>query len=423
MKKNLISILSISILTAYVSFLLPGCTKDGNKTKTETYTYTIYSNPVYKSRADVFAAINGNPSTPIQQAGKLYIKDNFIYVNEVNKGIHIINNSNPSKPVQVAFLSIPGNLDIAIKGNILYADMYDELLALDITDPHNAKLTNSIKNFFTDRAYISNYITNDSDQVIVDWNQKDTTVEWTTTIDPGGCNGCAFETLNSSTAPSAKSSGTAGSMASMVLMNNYLYTISERHSLGIVDVSNPSNPQLDSSFFAGYDLETIYPFEDKLFLGSMEGVFMYDVSDPKHPVSIGQFEHGTACDPVIADANYAYVTLHTGTNCGGDANELDVIEITNITNSQLIRSSALQSPKGLSKDGSLLFVCDLTNVKVFNAANPSALTLIQSIASKSPYDVISGNKKLIVVNADGLYQYDYSNINRINLLSFIAAKM
>ena len=371
----------------------------------------------------MLASINGNSATPIQQAGKLYIKDNFIYVNEVNKGIHIINNSNPSKPVQVAFLSIPGNLDIAIKGNILYADMYDELLALDITDPHHAKLTNSIKNFFTGRAYIGNYPANTDDKVAIDWNEKDTTIELITTSYPPNCNGCMFETLNNSAnVPSAKSSGTAGSMASMVLMNNYLYAISEMHSLGIVDISNPSNPQLDSSFFAGYDLETIYPFEDKLFLGSQIGVFMYDISDPKHPVSVGQFEHGTACDPVIADAKYAYVTLHSGTYCGGDANELDVVDITNITNSQLVKSYALQSPKGLSKDGSLLFVCDSTNVKVFNAANPSALTLMQSIAGKSPYDVISGNKKLIVVNADGLYQYDYSNINSIKLLSFIAAK-
>ncbi len=422
MKKNSILILTISALTAYVFFLLPGCSKDGTKTQTQRYTYTIYSNPVYKSRSAVLASINGDANTAIQQAGKLYIKDNFIYVNEVNKGIHIINNSNPSKPVQVAFLSIPGNLDIAIKGNILYADMYDELLALDITDPHHAILTNSIKNFFTDRAFIGNYIANDSNQVVVDWNQKDTTVEWTTTIDPGGCNGCFFETLNSSAAPSAKSTGTAGSMAGMVLMNNYLYAINEMHSLGIVDVSNASNPKLDSSFFAGYDLETIYPFEDKLFLGSMEGVFMYDVSDPAHPVSAGQFTHGTACDPVIADASYAYVTLHSGSYCGGDANELDVVDISNISNSQLLRSYKLQSPKGLSKDGTLLFVCDSTNVKVFNAANPSALVLMQSIASKSPYDVISGNKKLIVVTADGLYQYDYSNINAIKLLSFIAAK-
>ena len=149
---------------------------------------------------------------------------------------------------------------------------------------------------------------------------------------------------------------------------------------------------------------------------------MYDVSDPAHPVPVGQFEHGTACDPVIADGNYAYVTLHEGTSCGGDANELDVVDITNISNSQLVKSYPLQRPEGLSKDGSLLFVCDSTNVKVFDATNASALILKQSIASKSPYDVIADNNKLIVVTAYGLYQYDYSNINSIKLLSFMSAK-
>ena len=221
---------------------------------------------------------------------------------------------------------------------------------------------------------------------------------------------------------SGNSTGVAGSMAGMVLMNNYLYAISEMHSLGIVDVSNASHPKLDSSFFAGFDLETIYPFEDKLFLGSAIGVFMYDVSNPEQPVSIGNFEHGTACDPVIADENYAYVTLHSGSTCGGDKNELDVVDVQDISNSKLVKTYNLTQPTGLSKDGDLLFVCDDSEVKVYNAANPAGLVLLQQITSNKPYDVIAANKKLIVVNADGISQYDYSNIHNIRMLSFIAAK-
>jgi len=205
-------------------------------------------------------------------------------------------------------------------------------------------------------------------------------------------------------------------------MNNYLYAISEMHSLGIVDVSNPSSPKLDSSFFAGYDLQTIFPFENKLFLGSAIGMFMYDVSDPEKPVSVGQFEHGRACDPVIADGDYAYVTLHAGTTCGGDQNELNVIDIKDMSNSKLVKTYALKKPTGLSKDGDLLFVCDGTEVKVYDAANPAGLVLLKQIKSNEPYDAIAANKRLMVVTADGLYQYDYSNINYIKQLSFIAAK-
>jgi hypothetical protein len=230
-----------------------------------------------------------------------------------------------------------------------------------------------------------------------------------------------FETLNN-VSKAGSTAGVAGSMAGMVLMNNYLYAISEMHSLGIVDVSNPSLPKLDSSFFAGYDLQTIFPFEDKLFLGSAIGMFMYDVSDPEKPVSVGQFEHGRACDPVIADGDYAYVTLHAGTMCGGEQNELNVIDIKDMANSKLVKTYDLKKPTGLSKDGNLLFVCDGTEVKVYNAANPASLVLIKQIKSNEPYDAIAANKKLLVVTADGLYQYDYSNINYIKQLSFIAAK-
>jgi hypothetical protein len=413
-------------------FFLNSCSKDKvhTETHTETYTYTYTINtPVYRSKSDIFKSINGPANTAIEHAGKIYTKDDFIYLNEVNKGIHIIDNSNPSYPVQVAFLSIPGNLDIAIKGNILYADMYTDLLALDITDVHHAEYKTSIPNFFTGRiypftdnsySYFQPSTTND--MVAVDWIVKDTTVTYTNTYTD--CNDCEY-LANTSTAPGIKSgnnTGVAGSMAGMVLMNNYLYAISEMHSLGIVDVSNASHPKLDSSFFAGFDLETIYPLEDKLFLGSAIGVFMYDVSNPEQPVSIGNFEHGTACDPVIADSNYAYVTLHSGSACGGDKNELDVVNVQDLANSKLVKTYNLSKPTGLSKDGDLLFVCDDTNIKVYNAANPAGLVLLQQITSNKPYDVIAANKKLIVVDDNGISQYDYSNIRNIRMLSFIAAK-
>ena len=275
---------------------------------------------------------------------------------------------------------------------------------------------------FTGRSYVNGFNVNDNGNIAVDWLERDTTV----LVDQypnGGCDMCPinFDVLTMSAA-GVKSSGTAGSMAGMVLMNDHLYAITEMHSLGIVNVSNAATPTLDTSFFAGYDLQTIFPFNGKLFLGSAVGMFMYDVTDPQHPVSLGTFTHGRACDPVIADGHYAYVTLHAGDGCGGDANELHVIDITDMQNSQLVKTYQLTKPTGLSKDGNLLFVCDNTEVKVYNAANPGNLQLLKKITGNEPYDIITGNNKAIVVCSNGLYQYDYSNINNIRQLSFIAAK-
>jgi hypothetical protein len=298
--------------------------------------------------------------------------------------------------------------------------MYDDLLALDITDLHQVKLTSTLPGFFAGRMRVNGVAANRDGLVAVDWKQKDTTVF----VDqmPGNCDFCQFDMLTASGANAASSKGVAGSMAGMVLMKDHLYAITEMHSVGIVDISNAAAPKLDSNFFAGVDLQTIFPFEDKLFLGSAIGMFMYDVSDPKHPVSIGEFQHGRACDPVITDGSYAYVTLHAGDGCGGDANELHVIDIKDLPHSELVKTYPLTKPTGLSKDGDLLFICDGDAVKVYNAAKPGALQLLRPITSNDPYDIIAGNNNALVVCSDGLYQYDYSNINQIRLLSFLPIK-
>ena len=78
---------------------------------------------MYETRAGVKANIKSNTAKEVQNPGKLYIFGNYIFLNEIDKGIHIIDNSNPASPKNVAFIDIPGNLDMAVKGNILYADL------------------------------------------------------------------------------------------------------------------------------------------------------------------------------------------------------------------------------------------------------------------------------------------------------------
>ena len=399
------------------AFVLWGCLKDK-----VTRTYTI-QRPVMKANSAVLAEINGSAAEPVQAAGKIYIRGKYIFVNEINKGIHVIDNSDPVHPIQTAFLKIPGNLDIAVKDNILYADMYASLLAIDISDLHHVSVTKMLPNFFTNRQYYVNGYYADSSQVIVGWIKKDTTV---TVGDEflsyaNNCAGCSFALTSDTKA--ASSTGVAGSMAAMVLINNYLYAITEPHSVGIINISNSAMPSKAGSMYAGFDLQTIYPFKDKLFLGSATGMFMLDVGDPVHPVSIGQFAHGRACDPVVSDGNYAYVTLHAGTSCGGASNELDVIDVLDMKKANLVKTYPLTKPTGLCKDGNLLFVCDGSDgVKLFDATDPANLRLLQQIKNDDPYDVIATNNYAMVIGKSGLYQYDYSDVNHIKMLSAFSLK-
>ena len=168
----------------------------------------------------------------------------------------------------------------------------------------------------------------------------------------------------------------------------------------------------------GWNIETIYPFMGNLFIGSQSGMYIYSISNPDNPVQTGQFNHVRSCDPVIADDKYAYVTLRSGTACQGFTNELDILQLNGLTNPTLLKVYNLTNPHGLSKDGSVLFVCDgQDGLKIYNAADVMNLTMIKQLENLDAYDVITVQGNALVVAKDGLYQFDYSNLANIRLLS------
>jgi hypothetical protein len=383
---------------------LCGCMKDHI-----TKTYTIYT-PVYKERAEVLANIKSNAPQTIREKGKIFLYGPYIFLNELNKGVHVINNSNPAAPVREAFIDIPGNVDIAVKGNTLYADLYTDLLAIDITNPLQAQLKKVVRNVFPERIY-SNGFRPDSNRVVVGWTTKDTTVKVEEQILFDRCVNCSFALAARSGAasPSAAAPGIAGSMSRFGIVNDYLYAVN-LYSLNVLDIANPSEPNKLGTTSIGANIETIYPFKDKLFIGSSSGMFIYDITNPAAPVRQGQFMHARACDPVVADDNYAYVTLRTGSFCTGTNNQLDVVNVQNVLAPTLAKTYPMTNPHGLAKDGHLLFICDgKDGLKVFDATLPATIRQLKHVKDLETYDAIAWNNNLIVVANDGIYQYSYSS--------------
>ena len=403
-------------------FFLQGCLKD---TYQKTYTYSYYK-PVYKTTDEVKANIKSSAPIDIKQPGKIYIWGQYIFFNDIDKGIHIIDNSNPAQPKNIGFINIPGNMDLAVKGNTLYADLYTALVAIDITDPNHIVVKKVIESAFPHRYY-NGYFTPDSTKVIASWEKRDTTVTEKGRLGMEKNAGLLFYSaagLNSQSSSSSSSSssspyGAGGSMARFALINNTLYTVGNS-DLNVFNISNLSDPAYVTNKNIGWNIETIYPVQNKLFIGSATGMFIYDVSNPSNPKQEGQFSHFTSCDPVIADGQYAYVTLRTGNRCNGFVNELDVVDISDLSNPKLKKSYSMANPHGLSKDGNILFVCNGNNgLEIYNAANAASLQPVKTFGGIDTYDVIAFNGIAIVVAKNGLYQYDYSDINNISLLSKI----
>jgi hypothetical protein len=75
----------------------------------------------------------------------------------------------------------------------------------------------------------------------------------------------------------------------------------------------------------------------------------------------------------------------------------------------------------LSKDGNLLFVCDgADGLKVFDADDANNIKLVKNFVMEEANDVIAYNHIALVMATDAIYQFDYSNVAGMKLLSKIS---
>jgi hypothetical protein len=89
--------------------------------------------PVYDLKEIAIQYKGGAQS--ISKPGKIYVYGNLLLVNELGKGVHIIDNSNSSSPKKIGFYEVEGCYDMAVKDDHLYVDYLMGLSVIDITNP------------------------------------------------------------------------------------------------------------------------------------------------------------------------------------------------------------------------------------------------------------------------------------------------
>lgn len=133
--------------------------------------------PVYVSNEEA-AEITSKPGEALVDPGKIYLLEPYLFINERGRGIHVIDNTDPSAPENISFISIPGNYDMAAKGNWLYADNNADLLTFDISDPKNVRLVKRVADAIPVQNYpphINVYFecADPSKGVVVGWEKVD----------------------------------------------------------------------------------------------------------------------------------------------------------------------------------------------------------------------------------------------------------
>jgi hypothetical protein len=225
--------------------------------------------------------------------------------------------------------------------------------------------------------------------------------------------------MENAASPNGSSNGINGSMSRFSLYDNKLYVVLE-NMMTIFDLSTSNPTKVKESVYIGSNVETIFSYKDNLFMGTPTGMLIYSVKNPYMPEYMSSITHAFGCDPVVVDNDLAYVTVHSGNNCGQNTNELFIVDVKDVKNpKELVSFKTLVSPKGLGIDAGNLFLCD-DGLKIFRITDsPSSLlvNLIKHVPGMAGYDLIPFNNTLMMIAEDGLYQYDYTNTNDIKFLS------
>lgn len=417
--KKLMSLICVSLIC-----MLCGCNDD--MLVKETVTYTV-NKPVYMS-ADVFRSSVKVTTQPeeITQQGKICFYEGYLYVSEPGKGIHIIDNRNPSSPASVGFIELVGNADLAIRNNMLYADSYVDLIWFDISHPALPVLKNRLENVFPESYPPIEEGIIDSEVFSEAGRAKGIVVGWTQEVESHTYeyykNEICYNDMASSSNGGSSSTGVNGSMSRFGLYKDYLYVVLN-NQMSIFDLSGDEPVAAAENIAVGWNVETIFSYKDNMFMGTPTGMVIYSVKDPVKPEYQSSISHVYGCDPVVVEDDIAYVTVHSGNNCGQNFNELIVIDVSDVTRPQPIVSYTMTKPKGLGIDNGTLFLCD-DGLKIYKADNPQTLMAnrLAHYSGMEGYDVIPHNNVLMMIADDGIYQYDYSNLDKITLLSKVGVK-
>lgn len=434
----MLKLLNASILAGVL--LLVGCNQKTVRTDRLNVPITISKEEWRK------ASFSIKKDQPLSTPGKIYRKGDFLFINEINKGVHVYNNSNPSSPMKVSFLEIFKNTEMAIYDDVLYVNSYTDLLMLNISNPNSIVEAGRLKDVFTidlldvQDGFNMDYLFenfNPNEEVVLGWNveEVETEVEDTemnlssfygdffegSNVLETGDNAVFFNTTTASSGPiTGSGSGIGGSMAKFTISGNILFLLEDRTILSY-DISQATTPKYIGEVNTNREAQTLFPRGNQLFVGTTSGMIIYDGAKSGNLNFLSVMDHFTSCDPVVVHGNRAYVTLSSG--CWNQMNQLDVVDISDLTDPVLLKSYDFTHPLGLGVDENILFLCDdRDGLKVFDVTDPLQVdqNQLSHFSSINAFDVIPYNDLLILVGTQGVVQYDYSDVQQIVELSTIS---
>jgi hypothetical protein len=129
--------------------------------------------PIFLSTTEFENSIEIQDKKEVTEASKIYIINNFIFINDKRTGFHIFDNSDTSNPIKKKFLKAPGATDIAIRNNVLYINQATDLVVLTFDfNTLTTVVSKRLKNVFPELQSPDGEWFYEEGKVVVNWTQK-----------------------------------------------------------------------------------------------------------------------------------------------------------------------------------------------------------------------------------------------------------
>ena len=395
-----------TLFTLFVVLVLSSCSSEDLCDRTVTYQK---AQAVYADLGDFRNVTLNNPARNLVTPGKIFVADDLLLIVEEETGIHVVDNSDPVDPKFINFIDVPGIREMAVEGTDIYVDSYYDILKIDISNPLQVRLTERIEEAFTIG------VTNAEGDALVGFTYEQVTESVSCDSDIFNEQVVWFDFQNeriprSALPTSFVSSGeTFGTVNRMAIASDRLYIIGNS-DLTIINTEN-ARPTLEQTMNGfGWNMETIFPYEDHLFIGARQNMAIYSIQNPSAPSYEGDFFHANSCDPVLPTNNeVAYVTLRGAGECGGNENTLNIIDIRNLNNPTLLRAIEMDSPYAMSIHNNTLYVGQGTfGFSAFEIDNQELIHLYDN-KDITAYDIIPHPTRsdiLLFAGPTGIMQYE-----------------
>lgn len=316
-------------------------------------------------------------------------------------GMIIWDITDPSQPVQLGIFN-PGRavFDIYIQGNIAcLANEINGILLADISNPSSPQILGTC-----DTPDYANRVFYRGDLVYVLGNGGLQIVDVSDPLPTAGLVGSYYVQ--------------GDDYASLAIGNNHAYVIDSINGIKILDVSNPSMPELQADYTV-MGAGKVQLYNNKAYIVGWFGTYdILDVSDPANPQALGSYSDLDSPVAATVSGIYAYVL--------DQMQGLKILNVSNAASPTLVGTySDLVNPYAVAFRGNYAYIVDRSaafpKVRIINVSNHASPQYAGecNLPHEPNAIAIYGNYAYITSAEAGLQVYQISNSTSMTLLSAI----